>query len=179
MNASTFKTTLLCAAASGALALGLGMPATSHATTTAMGGASALCKASSGPGANVFFFSALGATNTSNATQFLTCHVPMIGNSSGADSSLIFLHMGNPTAVARTITCVVVSHHFGTTSEAAAVYNFNVAAGNDHFFESLTPSSTPALPARGADAYYVLSCSIPPGTRLVSIRADWPGTIAP
>lgn len=176
MKATSFKSTLLYAAASGALALGLGVPATSQATV-AFGGASALCKAASGPGANVFFFSATGAVNTSNATQFLTCHVPMVGQNSGSDAQLIFLHMENPTPVARTVTCAVVVHHFGATSEAAAVYNFSLAANDNHFFQSLTPAGTPALPVRGVDAYYILSCSMPAGTKLVSIRADWEGAI--
>lgn len=180
MNQSNHtKTTLMAAAMSGILVMGLGAGAASYADTHSVNGASSICKAASGPGASVFFFSAVGALNTSNSAQFLTCDVPMLGNTLSADANVINLHLDNPTAVARTFTCVVVVHHFGGTPDTSAVYNFNVAAGDNHFFESITSTSTPALPLRGSDSYYTLSCSIPAGTRMNSIRTDWPGTIAP
>lgn len=167
---STIQTTLLSAGIAGLLVVGLGASSTSEAVIYSSNAASGMCKAASGPGAAVFFFSALYAQNTSASTQFLTCALSDPGHTtSGRAITNVNMHLDNPNAAAVNFTCVVQLHHFGA-STTSAVYQIPGTANNNHIQANFSSASTPAIPTRGSsDQFYTMSCAMPAGTRLVSI----------
>lgn len=170
------KVSMLFAAAS-VFVLGMAASAPALAEITSVEPASGLCKAASGPGADVFYFDADYVQNTSTSTQYLTCTVPDIDRAGGAsEPTNIFLHFENPSGVAKTFTCVAITRHGGDPS-AVSVMSQSVAAGNTHATMNFTAASTPALPLRGFNAYYALSCAIPAEGKMVSIEVNWSGTI--
>lgn len=169
------KVSMLFAAAS-VFVLGMAASAPALADITSVEPASGLCKAASGPGANVFYFDADYVQNTSTSTQYLTCTVPDMDRAGASEPTYIFLHFENPAAVAKTFTCVAITRHGGDAS-AVSVMSQSVSAGNTHATMLFNSGSTPALPLRGANAYYALSCAIPAEGKMVSIEVTWPGTI--
>lgn len=151
-----------------------------QATVRSVESASGLCKAASGPGADVFYFDADYVQNTSGAVQYLTCTIPDIdGNSTGGtEPNEILLHFDNPTGAAMTFTCVIISRHGGSPSNAV-VLNVEAAANANHVTAAAFSGFEPLVPSRNQNAYYALSCAIPSQGKMVSIETIWPGNLAP
>lgn len=161
------------------LAASLASPS-AHATVRSTEPASGLCKAASGPGAQVFYFDADYVQNTSSAVQYLTCTVPDIdGNSTGGtEPNEIFLHFENPTSAAMTFTCVIITRHGGDPSNAV-VLTVDAPANATHVTTAAFSGFTPLVPSRNQNAYYAISCAIPAQGKMVSVETIWPGNLAP
>lgn len=140
--------------------------------------AGSICKAASGPGASVFYFSNLYAENTSAAVQYLTCAFPDM-NESGEAPSALEITFKNTTAAAVSYTCVVQSGWLQTGYVVnTASYTRNPGA-NAELNVFTTPASTPAMPERGSTfSPYSVSCSVPPGGRFGLVTTLVPGTKA-
>lgn len=170
------KPTLI--AASMAALAGIAMPqmASAVAPTTFSGstGASAACKAAAGPGAQVFYFDTLGALNTSAGTQYLTCNIPDVGMGNGNITSNPISELdvtySNPSTASVTFTCVFQVVGLGAGG-ANAVFSQTVAANTIGSFHVYSTSGTPALPPRADFNNYIMSCAIPAGARLDSLKA--------
>lgn len=160
----------------------MAVPQVASATVAGASGAAAACKAASGPGAAVFYFDSMGALNTSNVTQYLTCNIPDVdggaSNGGGSDIQELDLRWSNTTSASITITCVFQAINTGTATNA--VYTLGALANtpDNHRF-IYTSSDIPALPARVDQGFYTMSCAIPAGVALNMIKAYYPGNIGP
>ena len=160
----------------------MAMPQVAGADVSGSASPSFACKASAGPGADIFYFDTLSALNTFGSTQYLTCGIPDVDGSAtiatGSDIKELDVHYQNPTGAQVEFTCVFQTAHTGSTT-TSTVFTITVPANTMHYMTIWTTSSTPALTARGDLDFYTMSCAIPGGAALGSIKAYDPGTINP
>ncbi|GAB2516327.1 hypothetical protein [Lysobacter humi (ex Lee et al. 2017)] len=175
------RSSLVGSVAASVLVLGAALTFTVSASTNITRPASSICKAAFGAGASVFYFDAEFAQNTSTGTQYLSCSVDDIHDTTSVQSPTnLNLHFQNPNASAATVTCVVVLTHPGL-SRSVASYTINVPAntGSAHSFSDIGPGSTPALPARTESLdMYTMSCAIPAGVKFNNISVQSPRNMA-
>lgn len=169
------KTTTLSAIASGLLVLGLGASPTSHASTYVNLSASGACMASSGPGADNFYFSAEYATNTAAVSHYLICDLTMVrrlGTDTPAELSFHFL---NPFTTARTVNCVVYTTHNASGGTDSFAFSHSVATNSAHSSEALLGADVPVTAS--ALHHLSMSCLVPAGVSVGSILVRLPGNI--
>jgi hypothetical protein len=162
------------------LALVLALPASAGIRLNTTGGTS--CKASSGFGASVFYFSNQSAEITSASGQYLTCIIPTVQATAITTPVSVELVVNNPTDVAGAVTCALqTGYEVGSnvSDVVTAIYNFPITA-NGYGFLAATASSTPAIPAPNAQYDpYTLTCLIPAGAKLGAITIAMPGSLVP
>lgn len=173
---SNMKSGLQIAVVSALLAIGVMALPAAKASLRLNSTAGSICKAASGPGAAVFYFSNLYAENTSTATQYLTCAFPDM-NESGEAPTALEISFQNTTAAAVSYTCVIQSGWLQNGYVVnSATFTKNPGA-NSELNVFATSGTTPAMPARGSGfSPYSVSCSVPPGGRFGLVTTLVTGT---
>lgn len=141
--------------------------ATASVVSNGTGGT--LCKAASGPGADVFYFSNLSAENISDSLQYLSCGFNSDINDANepvATAQALNVAVYNTTDAVATFTCVVQTGNEGFGVRNTAVYSLDVAA-NDFDFIYSDENEVPAMPApSNRFSPYTLSCAVPGGGKV-------------
>lgn len=133
------------------------------------------CKAASGPGADVFYFTNLSAQNTSGSIQYLSCLYVDVNRDNATTPSRVLLNLINPTGAPIDFTCALQAGNEGTSSVNTKVIQVTVPANSTAF-----PNQSGAdVPARVAYAGYTISCAVPPLGKVALLGVENPGTIAP
>ncbi len=137
-----------------------------------------VCKAASGPGAAVFYFSNLYAENTSATIQYLTCAIPDIHETSELPS-IVEIGLQNTKAVSAQFTCVIQNGWIQSGYTVNTATYVQTAVANGYSNVEASAFSTPALPARSSTfSPYSLSCAMPTGGRLGLVTTSVTGTKA-
>lgn len=160
-----------------ALALGLSLLAPQHAAKAdvymAWNGGGA-CKGASGFGAELFYFSNLYVENTSTATQYLTCVLPMWRKTSlpwsidGSQGNALFIGFTSNGSGSGVVTCVVQLKWDGQSGAAAVTSTKStpsIPAGGQSFLSFLSSD----LPIKADDVPTTISCALPGGMRMTWI----------
>lgn len=133
------------------------------------------CKAASGPGAAVFYFSNLSAQNTSASTKYLSCMYVDVNRDNVTSPERVLLNLINPTASPINFTCVLQAGNEGTDIINSQLIEVTVAP-NSTAFPNQTGSN---IPARVAYAGYTISCAVPSQGKVALLGIENQGTIAP
>lgn len=169
----TIKTTTATALTALLLAGVLPSPATS-AVRMNIAGPNA-CKSASGFGTNAFYYDSQYVQNTTNTTQYLTCHIPEINPGTARSAEDVQVLLRNPTGATITFTCALQAG-YSVNGVNTSVFTINVPA-NDVAVLSAGPASTPALPTRTSQyAPYTMSCAVPGQGRIDAITVGYPET---
>lgn len=163
-----------------AVALGVAsLTATDAAAGTRLNAnAGGICKAASGPGADVFYFDSQLVQNTSESLQYLTCFIPEMNPDSNRSATSIEVAFRNPTEAEIVFTCVIQAGYYqGEVNNSTFVIPV-IPGGNAELYAD--SSTNPALPFRSSFySPYTLSCAVPAQGQIGLISVRYPETASP
>jgi hypothetical protein len=177
---TTYKTAAIAAASAAILVAGVLSTPDAKADYRGSGNAGTLCKAASGPGAQVFYFDNRYAQNTSASVQYLSCQFLDVYDYSGTGTATaINIGLANPTASAISFTCVTQAGTDGYLTTNSAISTVSVPANTAFQNIFLNAGTTPALPARpNSFVGYTVSCAVPAQGKVNMIEIQLPGSVS-